>query len=508
MAAPTDTGLAAGPLGSRLDERGTAARAARLLALSFLFLVGAAHWAAFFKYGDMTFGSEDWPKERLYLHAFREAIRDGRLPLHVGVTPAYAEHFPQFLNTGLPEGGSSVACRFLALPETILSPQILLLGLMRPGRFLVAHVLLLYAAGFCGCLWIRRRYRLGLLPFAALFVLFNFNGYITAHLAVGHVMWGGYFLLPFFGLFILDWVEDPTTAAPGLGLALVLFAMLLQGSLHLVVWCWLFIGLVMAWNPSCRRGGAVALVFSVLLGAFRLVPAAVAYWGFKRLPFCGGYPTLTDLLAALVVIREPNYQWTGGIFGRAAWWEYDAYIGLLGLAMLAYFGVWRRFGKDPGMLPYRFAALDLPLVSMALLGVGCFYYPLFKLPLPLVNSERVTSRFIVVPLVLLLVIASIRMGRILGEGRLGGRGSVLLTLGLVETFLSLLTHSHAWSVARLEDDPAMRWTYRHGPEQAQRLELADFPYVASLSVGTVVTITALLVWIYASWSRRSRPATG
>jgi len=64
-----------------------------------------------------------------------------------------------------------------------------------------------------GLLLIRHRYRLGLAPFTLLFLLFNFNGFITSHLAVGHSMWFGYFLLSFAALFILEMLEEQSFAA-------------------------------------------------------------------------------------------------------------------------------------------------------------------------------------------------------------------------------------------------------------------------------------------------------
>src|SRR5262249_847935 len=150
----------------------------------------------------------------------------------------------------------------------------------RVGLFVLFHNLLLYSLGFLGGLWLKQRYRLSLVPFAAFFVLFNFNGYITAHLAVGHSMWSGYFLLPFFCLFILEWVEEETSLVPPLKLALVLFAILLQGSLHLMTWCGLLVVLIVLWNGRLWKGGLVALGFGALLSAYRLIPTGFAFWGF------------------------------------------------------------------------------------------------------------------------------------------------------------------------------------------------------------------------------------
>ena len=76
---------------------------------------------------------------------------------------------------------------------------------------------------------LRRRYHLDALSFAVFFVLFNFNGYITARMEVGHTMWCGYFLLPFFSLYLLEWLEESGSLMPALKMAMVLFGMLLLG---------------------------------------------------------------------------------------------------------------------------------------------------------------------------------------------------------------------------------------------------------------------------------------
>jgi hypothetical protein len=465
------------------------------LALLALYVIGGLQWADFFNYGRLNLTAYDWPKERLYFEVIREALRDGRMPWHVEVPAAYVREFPQFANLGREDGTRS---RFLALPETVLSPQVLLLRYLNPGRFVLVHFLLLYTVGFAGCLWFRHRYALSLLPFAVLVLLFNFNGYITAHLSVGHVMCGGYFFLPFVALFILEWVENIRLVLPGIKLAAVFLGMFLQGSLHMVVWCWLFLALIVAWNPSGWRSAVWAIGLSGLLAAFRLVPAAVAYWKFKELAFGGGYPTLTTLAEALLVVRDPEYRFAGGIF----WWEYDLFVGILGVAVLAYFGVYRRFGGDPRFLSCRYVPLDLPMLLMLFFSLSDFFYPIFNLPLPLVNSERVTSRFIVIPFVMLLFISTIRMQREAGASSLGMRAKLVILIGLVVLWRCLFAHAEVWKVETSEVTPNSRW---HELAQATVVAVSDPVYAASLWAGAAISFIASVMWIFA-WQRARSPA--
>jgi hypothetical protein len=478
-------------------------RALVFLTLLGLYGLGIAHWMWFFNSGDLTFQAYDWPKERLYFMVLRDALKGGRIPYHVEVPATYAHitKFPQ-LNNFNPEQPPvpPVVCRFLALPETVLSPQVVLLALLDVGPFVLVHILLLYSLGFLGSLIMKKRYGLSLIPFAAFFLLFNFNGYITSRLTAGHSMWSGYFLLPFFGLYILEWLESGSSGRAPLMLALVLFGMWLQGSLHLVTWCGMFTGLIAVFNWRLVKGAMWALAFSGLLLAYRLIPAAIAYWRSPRLPFGGGYPTLTDLLDGLIVIRAPSFPWIGGLFVEGPWWEYDIFIGILGLVMLVYFGIYRRLDQRPNLRACQFPCLDLPLLVLSLLSLDGFYAVIYHLPLPFLNGERVTSRFIIIPLVMLLLIACIRMQRVLEPLAPNARRSALLIAAILVTGTSLLTHSDVWRIVRWESEYNLRnhssW---HDLKTASLIEQADPVYTLGVNLSVGLTVAALVAWTYLWW---------
>jgi hypothetical protein len=452
------------------------------LALLGLYGVGVAHWVWFFNGGELTLQAYDWPKEAMYFQVLQTALREDALPYHIQMPAEYVKEFPH-----LAQG------RFLGLPETTLSPQILLLYFLDVNRFILAHNLILYSLGFAGSLLLWRRYRLGLLPFAVFFILFNFNGYITAHLGAGHSMWSGYFLLPFFCLYILEWVEQTNSFVPALKLALVLFAMLLQGSFHMVVWCWLFVVSLVAFNPRFWRQGLLALGFSGLLAAFRLLPTAVTFWGFRDYNFNGGYPTLTDLLSSFIIIREPLDPWVRNLFTWTPGWEYDMYLGLLGLGVLGYFGIYRRWDQGAALRPYQYPALDKPIALLALFSLSYFYYVIFCLPIPFANSERVTARFIIIPVVMLLTLAAIRMARVLETVELSFQVKVLVGIALVEVCFSLFTHSSYWAITGFEHKEQTHW---HPLQQATILQISDPVYTWSARLSAGISLAALLAWAY------------
>ncbi|MBV9125171.1 MAG: hypothetical protein JO112_17585, partial [Planctomycetes bacterium] len=451
-------------------------KALSLLGLVLLYLAGMAHWMWFFNYGEMNFQVFDWPKEECYYHLLSQCLQTGTIPYHISET---------FHGTD----------RFLGLPETLLSPQIVLLPFLTEGRFFLVNLLLLYSAGFLGCLLLKIRYGLSWLPFAFLFVLFNFNGYITSHLAVGHTMWNGYFLLPFLGLFILEWVEEGRVLRPALKISLVLFLMLLQGSFHMVVWCGMFLAFLVLCHPPWIKQGLLILIFTGLLGLFRLLPAVIAFWHFQEYQFISGYPTVAELLNAFTTLRDYTYAWIGVQAGdpdrRAAWWEYDIYTGMLGLAWLVFFGIGCRFSRDPHLQRCRYPALDWPVLLLSLLSMTDVYEFIADLPLPLVRGERLSCRFLIIPVVMLLILAAIRFQRVLERTKPRWTVLGLLVVGLLQIASGLHTHAVLWRITRLEEGGQCDWPGLGDVEVVQR---PDAFFQAAVNVSFFISLAALAGW--------------
>jgi hypothetical protein len=481
--------LAANPILSRV---------ATWLFLLSLYGLGIAHWVYFLHQGHVpdeirSWRSHDWPKEFRYYTVLNSALQDREIPYRVSML--FHKHTD----------------RFLGLPETNLSPQVLLLPYFKIGKFIVFNVCLLYTVGFVGCLALRRRYRLGLITFTVFFLLFSFNGYITSHLAVGHSMWVGYYLLPFFCLYILKWLEGETDSTTALKLAFVLFLMVLQGAFHMMIWCWMFLLLFVACNRQYWKPVALTLGLSFLLALFRLLPAAYIFWDFDddEYTFLSGYPTLKDVLDGLIEVRPWYYDYVGGIFGWMGWWEYDVYVGILGLAFLVYFGIYRCFDKSPALQECRYRALDLPMAILAILSLSYFYAFICKVPLPLFRGERVSSRFLIIPLFMLLVIATIRMQRVLERVRVSPLLAVLLIGGVLQIAFSQGQHSYRWSIPVIE--PAWKKEYKDEPPPDIDIHIVpeDRPdrwyYLATVQASAAVSLLALIGWGYWSWRSRIQP---
>ena len=393
-------------------------------------LVGIAHWIAFLNLGNISFLAQDWSKEFQYYSILRQAV---------------AQHVIPYSVSGILQGTD----RFLALPETVLSPQILLLRYVDLGPFVVLNTVLLYIVGFIGCLMIRSRYSLSFFPFTMLFLIFSFNGHITAHLSGGHSMWNGYFLLPFFCLFILDLVNGIDTANTPLKLAVVLFAIGLQGSFHVFVWCLLFLAILGLFRREFLRPVIRVIAWSLLLTSFRLVPA---FLSLSRLPhpFLSGYPTVSILLDALTTIKNVNYQEIRVLFGELAWSEYDAFIGVIGLAAIGYFGIYLRFSKSSYLTRFKFQSLDAPIALMFVLSMSFFYGPFAMLPIPFAKVERVSTRFLIIPLLMLTVISAIRMEAIISRLKHAAWVKYLGLAAALQLSFEFVAHSFTWSLYKIE----------------------------------------------------------
>jgi hypothetical protein len=446
--------------------------------LAILFAAGALHWILFLKSGNLSYKAHDWGKEFIYYSLLKQALTTGDIPFHISVA---------FHDTP----------RFLAIPETNWSPQILLLPLMDVGSFIVVNTLILYSIGFAGCLLFRQRYRLSLVSFSVLFLLFNFNGHLTAHIGVGHSMWMAYFLLPFFFLFVLEIAEGRAGRATPIKLAFVLFAIVLQGGFHIFVWCITFLILLLAFNWRYLWPVLTSIVAALLMSAVRLVPAVFALAG-KKEKFIWSYPTLRDLLDALITIRQQTPERLRP-WGTAGWWEYDIYIGIIGLALVVCFGICLRFSKRKEIAGLTYRALDLPLFVMVLFSMSYFHAFLTRLPIPFLSTERVATRFIILPLLLLVFLSAVRLEGMLRSVKRTFRFGFITVGAILVMALGFVDHSFLWSVARLERIYANRAIDLSIPDVIRR---PDPVYINLLWVSAAVSIAAIAVSLYLAVRQR------
>lgn len=465
--------------GFLLDDRHTRAsrRALNAAALACLFLLGAAHWVLFLGAGHLAFTFHDWRTFYGYHWTIRQALAEHRVPFHIAQA-------------------AGEAARFLGNPEVDLSPQVLLLPLVPTGVFILLNVLLCYSIGFAGCLLLKRKFSLGLLPFLTFFLIFNLNGFITSHMSVGHLSWLGYFLLPVYLLYLFSWPEGEPGGGNVIGLSLVLTAMLMQGAFHIFTWCFAFLLLT---GAVTRRTRALVLV-SALTSAtalFRLAPTLVAF-AHSDYHYNGGFHTLTDLVEGLVRLRDFSHQPLGGL----GWWEYDFFVGLVGVGFLAYFGVWLRFRGGEEVQNRRFRAFDWPMAILAVMSLNHFYRVVGMWPVPFVHGERVTSRFLILPLIVLTLAAAVRLQQVLACRHISPAITIGVLAAVLEMGFELVVHSTVWRLSLGEASPmaASSGLDVTGFRIANRFDPA---YVAIVKASYAISFLAVLATIsFLAWRLR------
>lgn len=362
--------------------------------LAGIYLLGLLLWGQFLNWGRIPFDFHDWAEISAPRLAFvQDAVSSGQLPLH------------------MPDGSAlrNVTDRFMAIPDVMLSPQIFLLAFMEVGAFVLINTWLLYSLGFLSLLWFRRKFELSPLVFAALSLLFNFNGSLLAHFSVGHINYTGYLLFPALIALLIQMYEGVNNWRWVAKFALLMFFILLQGSFHQFIWGLMLTGLVGLFQWKYFLQVIKALVSACLLSMVRLLPPALLLGVFDD-EFLSGYPTLLDVFTAMLEPRGPQDAFAHkSILTSLGWWEFDLYVGVVGAGIILVFGLvfWLRNIAKGRQYPELF----LPTAALFVLSMGRLYRAVTLLPVPLLNGERVSARFLSLVLVVLLLIAAINLDR-------------------------------------------------------------------------------------------------
>ena len=451
-----------------------------------LLLAILAMWAYFLQFGQFVFGVQDWIWEWRYARILRMAALTGQLPLHTQPPIAYGVD------------------RFLAIPDVPLGPQWLILRFLDLGPAFLATFLLMVLIGYVGCLAIRRYWRLSLFSFTLLAVLFNFNGFIVTHIGIGHTLFSGYFLLPFFVLLTLQLIEGSEGRGWFAWMGLTLFGIELQGTTQIYAACMIFLGVLLLAYSAKRLQILYAMLAGVGLNLYRIAPSLITLTTYTNRPQ-PGFISVLDVLESMLRIVPPSKASkliTGLPLG---WWELDMYLGVLGLILLAYFGIVRVWAQSTETV--RGPGLPLPLgLSMLALGIfsiGYLYWPINYLPLPLLSLLHVPSRFLILPLLILMVLSVRTLQSWLAERRLGFGSHALLLALLVILTHDLIQHARLWRVEHVFEafPPAALDTTLHIVDRADPVYIAVLAGSTAASALGLVFIAGFLV----RQSRRRQP---
>jgi hypothetical protein len=397
-----------------------------------LYLGGIALFGAFFNWGNIPNDFHDWSDITAPRFTFQQdAITHGKWPLHISDKSTV--------------GGATD--RFLSIPDLVLSPQIFLLSFMDTGVFSLVNILILYSFGFLAWVHIQRKAYLSSIAFTIAFLLFNFNGHILAHLSVGHITWGGYFLFPWFVILILSFSEGCRSWKWVAQMAGLLFIIFIQGSYHQFVWCLFFLGFLSIIHLKKNWPAFFAAVFAVLLSMIRIWPCSLAASSFES-RFHGGFRGLSDIWNALTTIQIPGAYLKSPIFFQpVGWWELTIYIGLAGTVFLIYFGIYRWLRDRKSIFTYH--ELIFPISGLILLSFSVVFNWLHQIPFPLLTGERVSSRMISLPFVFLLVLAVIQFQRWIDKKeQVKWFEQLVILAGIIIISINLWGNYQTWGVLK------------------------------------------------------------
>ena len=438
-----------------------------------LYLLGSVGFAFFFNWGNYDMQYSDWANiTGPRLQFLTSSLRGGQLPLQISDSMTF----------------QWVTYRYLAVADAFIPPQYVLLYWLPISTFVLVDVWLLYSLGFIGLLFLRRKLRLSLVSFTALFLLFNFNGHILAHYSVGHATWGGYFLFPWYAWLIFRLLEGDHSWLWTTLMSVLLFIIWLQGSFHLFLYLLILLGLIGVFIPRHFWTMIKTGLITFLVCAFRLLPCILTFQQFK-LSFINGFPSLWSIWDNLVNLPDWQaspfflHQMLGLPLGE---WELTYFIGLVGALFLIIFGFYR--GLFHRESPYR--ALLAPLGIMLLLSLGFVFNAVQALPIPLIQGERATSRIFSVVLVFGLILAAERFQRWLDTSPQKMLSLTSGLLGLAFIAFDLWQDFRIWQVtnrdptAWLKFDP-LKWYVKNN--------LSDMRYIGLVFGGLAISLLTILI---------------
>lgn len=449
-----------------------------------LFLLGFAAWGYFFSWGNFTVEFHDWSAITApRLQFLKNAVSTIQLPLHISD--------PSTLNY--------VTDRYLSIPDSFISPQFIFLRWMDIQTFSFVNFLLFYVIGFWGLLKFREKFKLSPVVFTILFLLFNFNGHIVAHLSVGHDTWSGYFLFPWFALLVFKLLEGDHSWKWVAKLSVTLLVMFLQGSFHQFVWAILFLILLGIFIPKTFWWSIRGAFFACLAAMARILPPALLYDKFDN-KFLAGYPTIGRLWQSMVEIAIPaDLSLNKGLTSAIGVWELSLYVGLAGAIFLIGFGLVRWMHRGESGVNRQ---LLLPLAALTLLSMGKLYFYFEQLHIPLFTGERVSTRIISLVFTFILIIAAAECQKWLNQRQpipalYGGVsfGLLLLAHDLWQNLTLWKINSSAEYFIKAPFDPP-HWTVNNN--------INDRGYFFMILAGLLISLVSLGVLAFLTWRENKK----
>jgi hypothetical protein len=418
------------------------------------FAVGGAAVVWFIRAGQLAWDqSPDWEHSWTYYSALKQAVIEGRLPYHLRTAVQGTD-------------------RYFANLEALVVPYAPLLLWTSVSVFMTLSLLIHYSIGFLGLLKLANALQLSRFSSFLFLAVFLLNGHIAGHFYAGHTQWASYYLIPWVFLGLVRMLQHRDGIDTVALLAVTLAAMIVGGGWHVFVWSFLFTAVLSV--TSWRRAKFLLLTSAMvaLLAAIRLLPGLLTF-GTGQNNFLSGFASAAILAEALVA-------GPGSDTALLHWYEIDTFVGPLGFVVMTFGAVWLR---HPAREVAR--ALLLPVVVLAVLSLGdAFGLTFFRLPGFV--SERVATRFLVVPVLALFVMGCVRLDRWStwqrGPRGLGNAAMLLASWGMV---VQLSLRAALWRPAAGTEGGL--------PTDVVKHTAGDTTYVWCVWLGTAMSLMTLLI---------------
>jgi hypothetical protein len=344
----------------------------------FLLIVGFIYWYLFYFRGAPAIAHGDWVKEQFYLDTLRSGVDLFLIPW------------------SLSESFYHGVTLFMANPETTLTPDVFFLRILSNNQWFYLHHSIFYLLGFISLNRIAKDMGLASGAYIFLYLVFNYNGYITSHISEGHFQWTGYYLIPTFMYLLYKSQHDSSTGKHSILAGIVLGVLFANGSFHIAIWLSLFALALGLFNSALRPKILACLAIGYSIGAFRVIPALIYFPPIPTKGTISGYTDMSLLLNAITQLRGHGF----GATTLLGWWEYNLYIGFTAFFLLLLGAIlFIKYSRDSVISNISWIQAG---IIIFLLSLGNTWGILSTFSLPFGSIERTSSRFIVIPFLLII----------------------------------------------------------------------------------------------------------
>jgi multisubunit Na+/H+ antiporter MnhC subunit len=198
----------------------------------------------------------------------------------------------------------------------------------------------------------------------------------------------------------------------------------------------------------------------------------------------------------MVILQQPEDALRGlSMVNLLGSWELDVYIGFLGFLFLGYYGIYLpvKVKKGIDLTHPVYYELLAPSLVMVVLSFGTIYKFFIRLmPIPLLTGERVTSRFVILPVIIVTFLAGIYFQKQINKVKQSALEKGVY-LGLLFLFcFDMVQHIKLWRVSQLAGLTEIFPKMSFDPIAHRIGNHADPVYLALIWTGAIISISSLV----------------